>query len=93
MNRPESVFSQTTTVKQEEAKRELPGEFVYYVKTNPKPPKKPKSKFGEFLTKFQSPAGKATMAIKEREEEEERRTGLKKFRPLPVTGSVNTFLS
>lgn len=93
MSRPESVFSQAETVNDGPSTRP-PQEFVYYVKTTPKPPKekKPKSKLGSFFDKFQSSAVKAAREIKEREEEEARRTGLKKYRPLPVTGSVNTFL-
>lgn len=94
MSRPNSVLSQATTLKDGPSIR-IPQEFVYYVKTTPKPPKqkKPKSRLGSFIDRFQSSAVKAAQAIKEREEEEERRTGMKKYRPLPVTGNVNAFLS
>lgn len=86
MSRPESIFSQATTVKAED--RTNPPEFVYYVQKTPNPGARPKkkSKISTFFSKFQSPVVQRTNAIADAEAEEAERTGIKKYRPIPAAG-------
>ncbi|KAK3897819.1 hypothetical protein C8A05DRAFT_38606 [Staphylotrichum tortipilum] len=65
---------------------ELP-RYIHYERTgdpNPEAQPKHKSRFNKLMSKFQSPAVKRTVAVRERELLEEERTGIKKH----TTGSA-----
>ena len=67
--------------------------YVYVERTTPNPDAKPKtrSKIGQFLSKFKSPAVKATTAIRDREDLEAERTGVKKIQGTDVGRSSNAW--
>lgn len=62
-----------------------PQRYVYYERTgvpNPDAQPKPKSRLSKFLSRFQSPAVKSTLAAREREKLEEERRGVKIYTPI-----------
>ncbi|KAK0702233.1 hypothetical protein B0H67DRAFT_393913 [Lasiosphaeris hirsuta] len=66
--------------------------YVYVEKVSePKPDAAPKikSRISKFMSKFQSPAVRATKAAREREQLEEVRTGVKKYQAMDVSRSSN----
>ena len=71
----------------------IPQQYVYIEKRTPNPDAKPKSKskIGKFLSKFQSPAVKATTAIHERAKLEQERTGIRKTQATDVARSSNAW--
>ncbi|GAB1319529.1 hypothetical protein MFIFM68171_09739 [Madurella fahalii] len=67
------------------SKPQTPQRYVYYERTgvpNPDAQPKPKSKLSRFLSRFQSPAVKSTLAARERQKLEEERRGVKIYTPL-----------
>ncbi|KAK4201012.1 hypothetical protein QBC40DRAFT_278978 [Triangularia verruculosa] len=63
---------------------ETPARYLYHEKVaepNPDYVAKPPSKFSQFMSKFQSPAVKATKAKRQAEIDEEKRTGIKVYTP------------
>ncbi|KAK3314398.1 hypothetical protein B0H66DRAFT_568361 [Apodospora peruviana] len=70
-------------------------QYVYYKKNKkrPQPDTAPKemSRLSKFMSKFQSPAVKATKSIREREEEEDRRLGITRTEVTDVGRSSNAW--
>ncbi|KAK3987240.1 hypothetical protein QBC44DRAFT_331967 [Cladorrhinum sp. PSN332] len=63
-------------------KLETPTRYLYTERVAPPNPdyqRKPPSKLSKFMSKFQSPAVKATKSKKKQEEDEEKRTGVKTY--------------
>ncbi|KAK0726363.1 hypothetical protein B0T21DRAFT_33206 [Apiosordaria backusii] len=84
----ESLTAASTVVPDDETTRkkplETPARYLYYEKVaepNPDYVAKPPSKLSKFMSKFQSPAVKATKAKRQAEIDEERRTGVKVYTP------------
>ncbi|KAK0650006.1 hypothetical protein B0T16DRAFT_389951 [Cercophora newfieldiana] len=59
---------------------------------NPDAKPKTKGKFASFLSKFQSPAVKASTAIRDREQLEQERTGVKKVQVTDTGRSSNAWV-
>ncbi|KAK0614728.1 hypothetical protein B0T14DRAFT_528967 [Immersiella caudata] len=81
-----------------EEKPEAPAarsQFAYVdrrITPNPDAQPKQKGKLSKFLSKFQSPAVKATNAIREREMLEQERTGVKKVSATDTSRSSNAWV-
>lgn len=97
-DRPESVLSDTTTLTPEQQGTQKPAgrQQYYYVEKSKKGPQpdyvpKPKSKFSKFLSKFQSPAVKATLDAQEKMKTEDIRKGVKTTQVSDVGRSDNAW--
>jgi len=77
--KPEAARSQYTYIHSQKA-------------PNPDAKPKTKGKLGTFLSKFRSPAVKATTALRERELLEQERTGVKKVSATDVARSSNAWV-
>ncbi|KAK4211343.1 hypothetical protein QBC37DRAFT_427113 [Rhypophila decipiens] len=94
--RPESVMSEATTLQAEQAPKPPTTMQYHYVEQSKKGPQpdyvpKPKSKFSKFLSKFQSPAVKSTLAAREAKQVEDIRKGVKTTQVSDVGRSSNAW--
>lgn len=69
-------------------------EYLYIERKPPRPDytPKPKSKFSQFISKFQTSAVKQTEAIRQHEQEEAKRTGVQKIQAQATPCTAWAFL-